>query len=144
MSARLKGRRRQVQRLLSDLTGWAQRTDVHAAVLVGSYARGHERMASDVDVVLLLPDAQAHHAASGWFAQLRPGARLVRSALWGPVREQRYRLRCGLLVEIGLAPLNWADVPLDPGTRRVLADGHRILHDPYGTLSRAAEALRPL
>ena len=48
------------------------------------------------------------------------------------------RLRSGLYVESSCVPLSWAAVPLDAGTRRVLADGDRII---YGTgLLRAAVA----
>ena len=40
--------------LLEELTEWARADPaVGAAVLVGSYARGAERMSSDVDVVVL-------------------------------------------------------------------------------------------
>ena len=98
-------------------------------------------MASDVDVMILTEDIDSYSLASGWFEQLRPGSKLVRAATWGPVCEQRYRLRSGLLAEIDLAPTAWADVPLDAGTHRVLGDGHRILHDPHTILARAAAAL---
>ena len=144
MTARLKGRRRQVDRLLGDLMAWAERRPaVAAVVLVGSYARGGERMASDVDLVVLTSDPDGCSAGSGWFAGLRPGSRLVRQQSWGPVEEQRYRLRSGLLVEVGVAAPSWAAVPLDAGTRRVLADGHRVLHDPRGTAGRAGAAAGP-
>ena len=142
MTARLKGRRRHADRLFDDLTRWAQRQSrVQALAVVGSYARGHERMASDVDVMILTEDLDSCSLASGWFEQLRPGSKLVRAATFGPVREQRYRLRSGLLAEIDLAPTAWADVPLDAGTRRVLGDGHRILHDAHTILARTAAAL---
>ena len=142
MTTRLKSRRRHAHRLLHDLTAWARhQPHVQALALVGSYARGHERTASDVDVLVLTQDTNAHPFAGGWFQQLRPGSRLVRTAVFGPVHEQRYRLRCGLLVEIDLAPTSWAQVPLDAGTHRVLADGHRTLHDPHALLARAAAAL---
>jgi hypothetical protein len=45
-------------------------------------------------------------------------------------------------VEFGFASPAWADVnPLDPGTRRVIADGCRILHDPKKILSRLCAAI---
>lgn len=141
VSARSNARRRQVARLLVDLTAWAERQDVHALVLVGSYARGAERMGSDVDVVVLTDHLERYGPAGRWFQMLRPDARLVRTATWGPVSEQRYRLRSGLLVEVGLAAPNWASVPLDPGTARVLGDGHRILHDRHATVARACASL---
>lgn len=144
VSARLKGRHREVERLLTDVTGWAHgRDDVDAVALVGSYAHGRARMASDVDLVVLTP-AFAHLAAdTGWFLGLRPKSRLVRVSTWGPLLERRFRLRSGLLVELGLASPAWAHLPLDPGTRRVLHDGHRVLHDPAGLLARAGRTLLP-
>ncbi|GAB7192906.1 hypothetical protein NUM3379_36150 [Kineococcus sp. NUM-3379] len=144
MSARLKGRHREVERLLTDVTSWARgHDDVEAVALVGSYAHGRARMASDVDLVVLTP-AFAHLAAdTGWFLSMRPGSRLVRTATWGPLLERRFRLRSGLLVEIGLVPPSWAQLPLDRGTHRVLRDGHRTLHDPAGLLARARQALLP-
>lgn len=142
VTARLKGRRREVARLLVDIGGWAAlRPDVEGVALVGSHARGAERMASDVDLAVLTPRFADLAADPDWFPALRPGARLVRTATWGPLVERRYRLRSGLLVEVGLAHPDWAAVPLDPGTARVLGDGHRILHDPDGLLARAAAAL---
>ncbi|WP_432494930.1 nucleotidyltransferase domain-containing protein [Kineococcus gypseus] len=142
-TAHLQERRRQAHRLVADLTRWAvDEPGVHALVLVGSYAHGRERVASDVDLVLLTDGPAPLSPTGGWFERLRPGSRLVRTAAFGPVREQRHRLPCGLVAEVGVAPVAWADVPLDAGTRRVLADGHRVLHDPHGALARAAAALR--
>jgi hypothetical protein len=143
VTARLKGRRAHAHRLIADLTRWAEQDPgIHALCLVGSYARGSEGMASDVDVVVLCADLAPYSVATGWFHGLRSDAQLLRLARWGPVQEQRWRLRSGLLAEIGLAAVSWADVPLDAGTRRVLSDGHRILHDPHGTVAQAATALR--
>jgi len=42
-----------------------------------------------------------------------------------------------LEVEVGIGPLSWAQIdPVDAGTRRVVTDGCRILHDPDGQLQR--------
>lgn len=141
MTARLKGRRRTALRLLEDLGNGARASHrIEGVALVGSYAHGAEGMASDVDVLILTTDPDAV-ADSSWFLTLRPGSKLVRSKRWGPVRERRYRLRSGLLVELGFAPLEWAAVPLDAGTERVLSDGHRIIYDT-GALQVASTAAR--
>jgi predicted nucleotidyltransferase len=145
MPSRLTGRRREVATLLPDIAAWAEgRPDVRGVVLVGSYARGSERMASDVDLVILCT-APDDLTDAKWFTSLRPGARLIREKDWGPVRERRFRLRSGLIVELGIAPLDWAAVPVDPGTRRVLGDGHTILYDTIldgtGLLRRASDAV---
>lgn len=53
MTPRLKGRRRAAQQIISDVATWAKQEDkVRAVALVGSYARGAERMASDVDLAV--------------------------------------------------------------------------------------------
>ncbi|WP_298455773.1 nucleotidyltransferase domain-containing protein [uncultured Cellulomonas sp.] len=134
-------RHAEVHRLLTDVTGWARsRPDVDAVALVGSYARDAARTTSDVDVVVLGPGTAGLADDLTWFGLLRPGSELVRAQAWGPLLERRFRLPSGLVVELGLAPSTWADVPLDAGTRRVLRDGHRVLHDPHGLLRRAGDA----
>lgn len=143
MNARWKGRQREAEHLITDVAAWAQAsTDVKAVALVGSYARDQARMGSDVDLTVLTPAFAQLAADPQWFLRLRSGSQLVRAATWGPLLERRWRLRSGLLVEVGLVSPTWAQVPLDAGTRRVLADGHRILHDPHGLLARAQAALQ--
>jgi hypothetical protein len=142
MTARLKGRRREVGRFLHRLSEWAgERRDVIGVALVGSYARNQPRMGSDVDVVMLVVDPVPYTLDVSWFWPVQPRAELIRSATWGALLERRFRLPSGLHVEMGIVRPDWARVPLDPGTRRVLADGHRILIDRHEILSRATETL---
>jgi predicted nucleotidyltransferase len=57
MSARLKGRRLRAEAAIDGITAWAQsQGDVQGLALVGSYAYGRPRMASDVDIVLVTAD----------------------------------------------------------------------------------------
>jgi predicted enzyme related to lactoylglutathione lyase len=75
VTARMKGRDRQAQRLISDVTDWARREDdVGAVALVGSYARKSARMASDVDLVIVSAHFQQLAEDLSWFTRLRPGA----------------------------------------------------------------------
>jgi uncharacterized protein len=140
VTARMKGRDQQVQRLILDVTDWARREDVVGAVaLVGSYARKSARMASDVDLVIVSAHFQQLAEDLSWFARLRPGSKLIRSQAWGPLLERRVRLRSGLHIDLGLVSLAWTELPLDPGTRRVLTGGHIVLFDRHKLLSGAAE-----
>jgi hypothetical protein len=53
-------------------------------------------------------------------------------------------LEGGLEVEVGLTEPAWAATdPVDPGTRRVVTDGMRILRDPDGRLAALAAAATP-
>jgi hypothetical protein len=109
--------------------------------LVGSYAYDRPRLASDVDLVLLTSQPDRHAEGIDWIAHLDPSARLVRDRTWGPLRERRVRLRSGLQVELGVVSPDWASLPLDQGTARVLRDGCRVLYDPEGLLRAALAAL---
>jgi hypothetical protein len=70
------------------------------------------------------------------FLQLRPGSKLVRAMAW----------RSCSSVATGCAPAckatsAWAELPLDPGTRRVLTDGHIVLYDSLGLLISVGKEL---
>ena len=80
------------------MTGWARtQTDVQGLALVGSYAYGRPRMASDVDLVLVTAGKQAHVDGMAWVAPLDRNPRLIRCQEWGSLSERRVRLSSGLL-----------------------------------------------
>lgn len=119
---------------------WAAgRPDVVGLLLVGSVARGAARADSDVDLILL-STALAGYASPDWAAGLELGEP-VRVRAWGPITEHRFHAPSGLETEIGLGDPSWANPdPVDPGTRRVVTDGSRILHDPRGVLAALRDA----
>jgi uncharacterized protein len=134
------------------VSGWArEQPTIQALALVGSHARGTAREDSDIDFVLLTTDPHAFQAETAWldtFGWDSIGAQI------GEWRDERYGQlwsRRLLLeqnngeIELGFALPSWADVdPLDPGTRAVIADGCRILHDPKNILSRLCAAVANL
>jgi guanine deaminase len=133
----------EVERLLARVAAWvAQEATVRAVALVGSWARGAATMDSDVDLVFVCQEPAALLLRDGWWSFL-DGGDLVRRQQWGILAERRVRLASGLEVELGVAPLEWARVPLDAGTQRVLGDGARVLHDPARLLQGAIAALGP-
>ncbi|WP_338020703.1 nucleotidyltransferase domain-containing protein [Streptomyces sp. TR1341] len=162
----------EVREFLDRLTRWAAtREDIVGLLLVGSYARGAARPDSDVDVVLLTTDpapyltdaaesdtaesdtaefdiaesdiAESGGTWTGWAGELGLG-RLVRTRVWGPLTERRYTLVPGLEVEFGIGGPRWARTdPVDPGTRRVVAEGARTLYDPRRVLAELVRHCRP-
>lgn len=133
-----------VDALLAAAAAWARaRPDVVALALVGSHARDAARPDSDVDLVVLCRDPAALLADRSWARRFGPVARETVED-WGAVTSLRVAYDGGPEVEYGLARPSWAALPLDPGTRRVAADGLRALHDPAGLLAgvRAAVAAR--
>ena len=53
---------------------------------------------------------------------------------WGQVTSLRAFYKDGLEVEYGFSTRDWANVPMDAGSVRVVSDGMRILFDPLGIL----------
>jgi hypothetical protein len=132
----------EIEDVIHRVTRWAgDRDDIVGLLLVGSCARNAARPDSDVDLVVLTRDT-TRYADSAWADELAIGE-LIRTRTWGPITEQRFAAASGLEVEMDIGRPDWASVtPIDPGTRRVVTDGARILYDPtriLATLLRACE-----
>jgi hypothetical protein len=61
---------------------------------------------------------------------------------YGAAKSRRIFYADGLEVEFGIAAPSWTSIPLDPGTRRVLVDGVKVLYDPRKLFRAANEAAR--
>lgn len=136
-------RLRHVHHVVTATKSWATgNLDVRALLLVGSYAYGRPKPSSDVDLVVVTADRESLVADTAWVRSVAgDNAVPVRHEDWGPVRERRYRTAAGLDIEFGLTSPAWLEVPVDPGTARVLRDGCRVVHDPYETAARALRSL---
>jgi uncharacterized protein len=121
--------------LIDRVTRWARtQPGIVGLLLVGSYARGAARPDSDVDFMILADSTAPDTTEFG-----AP----IRIQAWGPVTERRFRTPSGLEFELDFGGPDWAAVdPIDPGTRRVVSDGARILFDPTGILDRLVTSLR--
>ena len=132
----------EVESVLQHLTRWAQRrSDIRALALVGSWVHGAPHESSDVDLVLLTDSPEHYIGDSDWSPDLG-GACVVRTVDWGAITEKRFALPSGLEIELDVGTPSWASVhPIDSGTRTVVTDGMRVLHDPDGLLARLATSL---
>jgi Nucleotidyltransferase domain len=116
-------------------------TSVHAIALVGSCARGTSGPDSDVDLVILSPEPDDLCRRGDWFTHFG-SVTLVEQRHFGDVTERRLRRGDGVDIEIGLAPLSWAETnPVDTGTARVVREGFSIVFDPHGTLAGLGEVV---
>jgi hypothetical protein len=136
-------------RILEVIIGWAKvHEDIRGVALVGSHARGAARLDSDIDLVVLADNPEAFRTDGSWIEAIDWPSAGVKVANWvdedyGELWSRRVWLSSGAEVEISFAPVAWASIaPLDAGTRRVISDGCRILHDPAGSLGRLYEAVQ--
>jgi uncharacterized protein len=123
---------------LERLQSWsAQRLDIRAALLVGSFARGAARADSDVDVMLLVQTPESYLGDTTWVQDLGH-PRSVAFESYGRVTSVRVFFEHGLEAEVGIAPEDWASEPYDAGTLRVASGGMLVLLDRDGAATSLA------
>jgi predicted nucleotidyltransferase len=129
--------RRQVKNLLHEVIIWAEsKPEILGVALVGSYARGAGRLDSDVDLVLLASVPQDFVNNPEWINEFG-SVKSFRAEDWGLVTSLRVYYKEDLEVEFGLTSSEWTSEPIDKGTRKVIADGMKILSDKTGLLDQA-------
>jgi aminoglycoside 6-adenylyltransferase len=126
------------------IADWAaERSDVHAAVLVGSRARAEEPADrwSDIDVFLVVDDPQPYLADSGWVAEFgRPVLTFLEPTAVGGQSERRVLYESGEDVDLPLVPLAALELLESPEVAPLLARGYRVLVDKIGLEERLRRA----
>jgi hypothetical protein len=121
---------------LENLKEWvAAQPNVVGAALVGSHARGAAPEESDIDVMILTTVVEKYFLSDQWSSLFGQ----VQFEHWGVIRTLRSFYRDGREIEFNFASPDWACVPVDPGTHRVVSDGMHILFDPqdvFGSVQR--------
>ena len=123
------------------IADWArERTDVRAAVVVGSRAR-RETPAdrwSDLDVFLVVDDAEPYLADDAWVAEFgTPVLTFVEETPVGAVRERRILYEHGEDVDLPLLPLS--ETARIEAAGPLLARGYRILVDEVELAAQLAQ-----
>jgi len=115
-------------------------TDVVGVALVGSYARNAATEESDVDLVILTVDVTKYFQSKEWLS-LFGEVEESRVENWGRVETIRAFYEDAFEIEYNFSAPNWADVPVDSGTRRVVSNGMKILYDPKGIFEALQKAV---
>ena len=134
---------RAVGAFLQHVTAWAiHQPSIIGVALVGSHARGAARPDSDIDLVLLClqPGDFLHQPA--WI-RLFGTVEKYQLESWGQLTSLRVHYQGGFEVEFGITTTAWARLPVDTGTRGVVAHGMRILLDRQRLLARLRQAVLP-
>jgi hypothetical protein len=112
-----------------------------ALALVGSWARREATPASDLDLLVLATSLDRWSGSLEWLSATGLAAagyqvRAAERARYGRVFSWHIELEGEGLVELTFADPSWAErEPIDPGTRRVVADGMVIVADKDGLLT---------
>jgi hypothetical protein len=114
---------------------------------VGSWNAARDHAECDVDLVCIVDDPERFRADSAWMSEIDWPSAGLKVGHWTDVDHGRARCRHlafggGEEVEVSFVDRGWAATnPVDPTTRRIAADGMRVLHDPHGLLGRLLVAL---
>lgn len=121
--------------IIAAVVDWAStESNVLAVGLAGSHARGTATATSDIDLVLVADEPNVLLDDPDWLEQFGEVDRLADED-WGVLQARRVHYRAGPEIEFGVVGRQWAAIPLDPGTARVVREGFRVLHDPDGLLA---------
>lgn len=122
--------------MIEKVTRWAEgQPDILALVLVGSWARGAATDSSDIDLVMVTTNPDFYLKNKDWAAQFGVVEK-TRLENYGLVTSRRVWYGGGLEVEFGVTEKRWVAEPLDPGTRKVIHGGMRILFEREKILGR--------
>ncbi|HEY0765437.1 MAG TPA: nucleotidyltransferase domain-containing protein [Pyrinomonadaceae bacterium] len=126
---------------LGPFVSWMKvQADVVGVALVGSHAREAATEESDVDLVILTVDVTKYLQSQEWLS-LFGKVEESRVENWGRLTSIRAFYEDAYEIEYGFSAPNWADVPIDSGTRRVVSNGMKILYDPTGVLEALQKAV---
>jgi predicted nucleotidyltransferase len=118
-----------VQNLLKEIKNWAcKNNDLDSLLLVGSYARNKAHQDSDIDLVLIFNNPKKYVNNLDWIKEFGEIEK-VEIEYWGRVTSIRTCYKKGIEVEFGITSAEWAEIPVDSGTSRVVSDGLKILVD---------------
>lgn len=120
---------------IEDFMRWStKRRDIRAVALVGSYARLAADESSDVDLVIIAEQPGEYLNNTEW---TRVFGIVITKKIeeYGKLTSLRVWYESGLEVEYGFTTREWANVPLDNGTRQVVDGGLRVLFEKEVLLS---------
>ena len=125
-----------VENFLKDFTTWASsQSTIQGVALVGSYARNAAKETSDVDLVILASHPEQLLQSATWINLFGEVSR-QQTEEYGVLTSIRVWYSDGREIEYGITNENWADIPLDLGTQRVISDGMRVLFERTPILSQ--------
>jgi predicted nucleotidyltransferase len=124
-----------VEGFLIEFKRWAATEEgIHAVALVGSHARNTATFESDVDLIVVTSLPNIYLEYTQWTSLFGSVIR-DQQEHYGNCTSLRVWYDEGIEVEYGFVEESWAALPLNEGTRRVVAAGMKILFERKPLLS---------
>ena len=124
-----------VKGFLTQVVQWARdASGIEAVALVGSYARGEAKPASDIDLVLLCENPKSFLSRQHWITAFGKPTKIEKEN-WGKVTSLRVWYAQELEVEFGITSDEWGADPADQGDGQVIRDGIVVLYEIDSRLS---------
>jgi predicted nucleotidyltransferase len=125
---------KQVDKFLREFIPWiSTQNDVQAVALVGSYARKKAKETSDLDIIIIAQDPKRLIKNNTWI-ELFGIVTYWQIEEYGPLTSIRVWYSDNREIEYGITDENWARMPLDNGTNRVISEGIIILFERWPIL----------
>jgi predicted nucleotidyltransferase len=123
---------------LEEFGDWVRgQPDIEGAALVGSYARNTATEESDVDLIILTREVDKYFQNHEWLSRFGEIEETEEES-WGKVKSLRAFYRGKLEIEYSFSTPDWAGIPIDAGTYRVVSAGMKIIFDPQHRLKALA------
>ena len=140
----MRGSSNKIADFLAAAAEWARaRPGLRSLALVGSHARESAKPSSDVDLIILTDDPEAFLRDSSWTG-LFGIVEKEQVENYGRVTSLRVWYSGGLEAEFGFTTPDWADEPLDEGTRKTIDDGLKVVWERAPLLAPLAKGKKNL
>lgn len=125
-----------VDELSNLISLWVEnKPDIFGIALVGSHARNEARVDSDIDLTILCKEPNVYLNNVSWLNYFGK-VKAYKFENWGKVTSVRVFYEPNIEVEFGLTTVEWATIPLDIGTKKVVSDGVKIIFAPHRILNK--------
>jgi predicted nucleotidyltransferase len=130
-----------LESFVEEFGDWARlQPDIEGVALVGSYARQAATEESDVDLIILTWEREKYFQNHEWlsrFGQIEE----TEYENWGRVKSLRAFYEGNVEIEYSFSTPDWADIPIEMGTYRVVSAGMRIIFDPQNRFSALQQGI---
>lgn len=112
-----------------------RRENAIGAAVIGAHAHGELEDDWNMRFIIVTTDIEHYFENNNWAGHFTRVLSVEREDHAGFTR-MNLKYRSGAMFELNFVSPDWAALPVNDETRRIVTDGMRILHDPQGVLEK--------